>query len=277
MLSDRPTQSALSRVPPIKNGILSTLASSDFESLRTFLQPVLLKKGLVLNQANRTIEYVDFIETGMVSLITSGSMLETAMVGPHGVVDASIALGARTSIYKSIVLVQGKALRIRVEDLQHSMERRPQIREHLLHYVRSLMIQSSQRALCGACHELEQRLACWICLACDTLEGDTLPITHNHLSFILGLRRPSVTAALMRFEKLGLVQKARGSLRVNDRQWLEKKACSCYRVISAAHTSASIGSPTFFGMLALSQNRGAETREPARPYRRQPVQPGSTG
>jgi hypothetical protein len=71
-----------------------------------------------------------FVETGIVSLMTlsSGSMLETAMVGCHGAVGASVALGATTSMHRSIVSVPGNAFRIRVDDLQQSMDERPQIR-----------------------------------------------------------------------------------------------------------------------------------------------------
>jgi hypothetical protein len=55
-------------------------------------------------------------------------MLETAMVGCHGAVGASVALGATTSMHRSIVSVPGNAFRIRVDDLQQSMDERPQIR-----------------------------------------------------------------------------------------------------------------------------------------------------
>ena len=222
----------------IRNKILTTLPLPDFDPLRAFLQPISLAEGSVLHESNKRIEYVHFVETGIVSLMTlaSGNMLETAMVGCHGAVGASVVLGARASMHKSVVSMPGKALRIGVEDLQRSMNERPQIREHLLRYVESLMVHGSQTALCGVRHELEQRLACWICLACDSLEGETLPITHDYLSFILGLRRAGVTEALARFAELGLVRKERGVLRVRDRGSLERKACSCYGIITAAYS-----------------------------------------
>lgn len=229
--------SSLQKRPAVRNRILSVLPLPDFDPLRAFLQPISLKEGSVLHEPNKRIEYVIFIETGIVSLMTlaSGSMLETAMVGWQGAVGASVVLGARASMHKSVVSMPGRALRISVEDLQRSMNGRPQIREHLLRYVESLMVHGSQTALCGVRHDLEQRLACWICLACDALESETLTLTHDYLSFILGLRRAGVTEALTRFEELGLVRKARGVLRVRDRGFLERRACSCYGVITAAY------------------------------------------
>jgi CRP-like cAMP-binding protein len=229
--------SSLQKHLTIRNSFLATLSLPDFDPVRAFLQPVSLEAGTVLHEPNKRIEYVSFIETGLVSLMTlaSGSMLETAMVGRHGAVGASVALGASASMHKAIVSIPGKALRIRVEDLQRSMDERPQIREHLLRYVRSLMVHGSQTALCGVRHELEQRLACWLCLACDALGGEILPITHDRLSFILGLRRAGVTEALARFEDFGWVRKGRGVLQLREREPLERKACGCYRVIASAY------------------------------------------
>ncbi len=223
------------RRPIVKNRILAGLSQSDFDCIRPFLEPVALKERSVLHEANKRIEHVNFIETGIVSLRTlaTGSVLETAMVGCYGAVGASIALGAeRTSLHRSIVLVPGHAMRISTGDLQRSMCERPQIREHLLRYVQSLMIHSSQISLCGVRHELEQRLACWLCLACDALDGNVLPITHDHISTILGLRRAGVTETLNRFEEEGLVRKTRGVLQVPDRRLLRQKACGCYAIIA---------------------------------------------
>jgi CRP-like cAMP-binding protein len=229
--------SQLHRHSFVRNCILRSLSPPDFNCIRPLLQPVTLKERLVLHEPNKHVEYVNFIETGVVSLMTlaSGSILETALVGCHGVVGVSVALGAKTSAHRSIVLVSGSALRIRADELRELMHERPQIHEHLLRYVQSLMTHGSQMALCGVRHELEQRLACWLCLACDALGSDVLPITHEHLSMILGLRRAGVTEALSRFENQGLVQKKRGVLQLRERGPLEKKACGCYGIIANAY------------------------------------------
>lgn len=220
-----------------KNSILGNLSPPDFDYIRPLLQPVTLKERSVLQEPNRHVEYINFVETGIISLMTlaSGSILETAMVGSYGFAPVSVVLGARASAHRSTVLISGNALRIRTDDLERSMHERPQIREQLLRYVQSLMIHSSQTALCAVRHQLEQRLASWLCTACDALGGDVLPITHDHLSIILGLRRPSVTEALNRFEEEGFLRKTRGVLQILDRELLERKACCCYRTIANAY------------------------------------------
>ncbi|WP_245286735.1 helix-turn-helix domain-containing protein [Bradyrhizobium sp. ARR65] len=65
-----------------------------------------------------------------------------------------------------------------------------------------------------------------------------LPVTHDYLSSALGLRRASVTEVLIRFEEQRFIRKTRGMLQIDDRQWLEQKACSCYKLISGAYASS---------------------------------------
>ncbi|WP_346283181.1 helix-turn-helix domain-containing protein [Bradyrhizobium sp. BRP22] len=62
-----------------------------------------------------------------------------------------------------------------------------------------------------------------------------LPVTHDYLSFALGLRRASVTEALIRFEERELIRKMRGVLEIDERMGLERKACSCYKLLSGAY------------------------------------------
>ncbi|WP_271627508.1 helix-turn-helix domain-containing protein [Bradyrhizobium sp. CCBAU 11445] len=68
-----------------------------------------------------------------------------------------------------------------------------------------------------------------------------LPVTHDYLSSVLGLRRAGVTETLIRFEELGLIRKMRGVLQIGERESLEQRACSCYKLIANAY-NASEGS-----------------------------------
>nr|WP_246563394.1 helix-turn-helix domain-containing protein [Bradyrhizobium liaoningense] len=173
--------------------------------------------------------------------LTAGSILEAAFVGCQGAVDLSVALQAgETPVHRSIVLVAGTALRIRTGDLQNVIRERPQIREHLLHHIKSLVIHCSQTALCGVRHSLEQRLACWLSLVCEALDSDNIAITHCHISMNLGFRRAGITEALARFEQQGLLRKTRGMLQVRDRRSLQDRACGCYEVIAQAYDCAGL-------------------------------------
>jgi len=65
----------------------------------------------------------------------------------------------------------------------------------------------------------------------DRVEGDEVALTHEFLSFMLGVRRPGVTEALSTLESQGLITTARGTITIKDRGGLEKASCDCYRLV----------------------------------------------
>lgn len=226
--------------PFVRNSILAGLSLRDLGAVGSFVEPVLLKERMVLHEPKKQIEHVYFIETGVISLryVAAHNLIESAVIGFQGAVGASSLFGGHISTHESVVLFPGTALRIHVDDLRSLMEERHHLRECLSRYVQTLLMHSAQTAFCGVRHNLEQRVACWMCLTCDALGGHALHVTHDYLSDALGMRRPGVTKALIRFENEGLVHKMRGHLRVKDRKCLEQKACGCYHIIAGEYASA---------------------------------------
>ncbi|UWU75865.1 Crp/Fnr family transcriptional regulator [Bradyrhizobium huanghuaihaiense] len=223
----------------LKNEILARISLQELAAIGEFLEPVILKERMVLQESKRPLDHVYFVESGLVSLriVAAGSVLETAVIGIGGAIGASLLFGPHLATHQSVVLFPGSAHRIRVEDLRRVMRERSGIREHLLRYVHALSLHCAQTGLCGVRHDRERRLACWLCLASDAIDADVLPVTHDYLSSVLALRRAGVTETLIRFEEQGLIRKTRGVLRIEERACLEQKACSCYKLISGAYAS----------------------------------------
>ena len=67
--------------------------------------------------------------------------------------------------------------------------------------------------------------------------GDTLHLTHEVISLMLGVTRPGVTIAAGTLQKSGLIQYSRGRLTIVDRPGLEQAACECYGIVSAYYRS----------------------------------------
>jgi Mn-dependent DtxR family transcriptional regulator len=56
-------------------------------------------------------------------------------------------------------------------------------------------------------------------------------MTHEFISLMLGVRRPSVTIAAGILQKSGLIHYARGRMTVTDRPGLEAASCECYHTV----------------------------------------------
>jgi CRP-like cAMP-binding protein len=62
------------------------------------------------------------------------------------------------------------------------------------------------------------RLARWLLMAQDRIGEDTLRLTHEFLSLMLGVRRPGVTEALHALREKGLIAYGRGQITVKNRK-----------------------------------------------------------
>lgn len=227
----------------VQNRLLAAMTPEEFDLLRPHLELVPLKARDVLQDSSRTTEAAYFIESGIVSRVvrSQGGSVETAIVGRMGFVGISIAIGTTISAGRSVVQIPGYALKIPAKELSGIIQEQPQIRELLLRYVQSLMRQKSQSVLCGVRHDLEQRLARWLLLAFDRLEDGSLPITHDLLAELLGVRRAGVTVALASFEAEGLITRRRGNLTIENRAGLEQRSCECYRAINGGYSWLMLG------------------------------------
>jgi len=72
------------------------------------------------------------------------------------------------------------------------------------------MNQTANAAFSNGTATLEERLALWLLLmANDRLRGNEVPLTHEFLSLMLGVRRAGVTVALHYLEKRGVIHRRR--------------------------------------------------------------------
>jgi CRP-like cAMP-binding protein len=82
----------------------------------------------------------------------------------------------------------------------------------LLKYVQAFMVQTSQTAIANARAHIDRRLARWILMAHDRIGDKTLPLTHEFLSLMLGVRRPGVTEALQSLNRQKLIANGRNKI-----------------------------------------------------------------
>jgi CRP-like cAMP-binding protein len=163
------------------------------------------------------------------------------IIGREGLVGVPIVLGVDRSPHGFLVQAEGKALRIATADLRAINAERPAIHAVLMRYVHALMVQTASTAFSNASFTIEARLARWILMTRDRLDSEELPLTHEFLSMMLGVRRPGVTVAVQILEGNGLIRATRGRITVLDRKKLEELADSAYGLAEAEYASAMAG------------------------------------
>jgi DNA-binding FadR family transcriptional regulator len=62
----------------------------------------------------------------------------------------------------------------------------------------------------------------------DRLDGNDIPLTHEFLSLMLGVRRPGVTIALQTLEAAKLIRNRRGCVTILNRPKLQEIAGHSY-------------------------------------------------
>ncbi len=204
------------------------------EAIRPALEDVPLTKDQPVFSPGEPASHVWFPNTGVISIVAmddSGSSIEIATVGHHGMTGLSIVLGSETLAFSAMVQVPGDGWRIEAARFRSLLQSRPTIRTAMLRYVLAALTQMGQNAACGQLHPIEARCARWLLLAHDEVEGDTFSLTQDYLAMMLGVTRPSVSSAASSLQRLGLIRYARGQMTVLDRPGLEAMSCECYRLI----------------------------------------------
>jgi CRP-like cAMP-binding protein len=216
-----------------KNRILAALPQAELDRLFSSLEPVSLAQRQVLHEVGAPFEHLYFIEAGVASVLTSmadGSRIEVGMIGREGIVGAAALLGGERSAQHVIVQVCGAALRMKVAKCRAAFDGSAAVRVPVLRYIQAFLDLSAQTAACNRLHSIEQRCARWLLMARDRVDGDEMPMTHEFLATMLGVRRAGVTETVGELHRSGLIQNHRGAVTILDREGLEAAACECYRL-----------------------------------------------
>jgi CRP-like cAMP-binding protein len=126
------------------NRLLSAVAGGDFALLAPHLRDVRMMQGMVLQEQDAPIEYVYFPLSGVISLISvmeSGDVVQSAMVGPEGVVGAFGGLGPWNAFSRAVVQLSGTAAVLPVARFQAAVAQSDGIRSLVLRFKEALLAQ----------------------------------------------------------------------------------------------------------------------------------------
>ncbi|MCE4223962.1 Crp/Fnr family transcriptional regulator [Methylobacterium sp. C25] len=223
-----------------RNKLLRALEPDDFGLLAPAFEPVSLALGHRLTEANQPMSHAYFIEEGLISMLADtvrpgASRVEIGIVGFEGMVGLPLVLGTDRSPHIALVQAEGRALAVPAPVLDEALGLSRTLRGVLGRYVQSLIVQVGQTVCANADFNIEARLARWIVMTQDRLGRDELPLTHEFLSLMLGVRRPGVTTATHMLEGAGMIRAQRGRITVLDRGKLLELAEGSYGIAEAEY------------------------------------------
>jgi CRP-like cAMP-binding protein len=140
----------------------------------------------------------------------------------------AVLLGEERSPHETFMQVAGDGQRISADRLRHAIDRSAPLHRSLLRYAYAFHIQTTRTNLANGRSKIEERLARWLLMADDRIDGVDLPLTHEFLSIMLGVARAGVTVAMQSLESAGLITTKRGHVTIIDRQGLIESSGGTY-------------------------------------------------
>lgn len=215
----------------LRNRILRNLPHEDFQLLAPSLHRVSLMPRETLEAPDAPVADCFFPEPGVVSIIAQngdGERQDVGLVGPEGMTGLVVVIGADRCPHHGIVQVPGRAWRLPAQRLAEAIQASPRLHALLLRYAHAFAVQVAGTALANGRYGLEARLARWLLMAHDRADREDLPLTHEAIAQMLGVRRAGVTTALHKLEGSGTIRAVRGSITILDRGQLEQVAGASY-------------------------------------------------
>ncbi len=216
---------------PLGNRLLDQLSPRDFAGLRPHLRGVNLAVGLVVEAPDHPTGFVYFPDSGFASVITrspEGRSLAIGMIGREGMTGHGLVLGESAPLDLTIVQAEGQGSRLDADTMDQAIAGSPSLRDHLLNHVQAFLFQVSRTMLAHATLAAQERLARWLLMAHDRVDGDQFAFGHELLAANFGLRGAGAMLALQFLQGRDLVERTGGRITILDRPGLRRVAGNSY-------------------------------------------------
>lgn len=215
-----------------RNILLAALPPPAWAAVAPHLTREALDRDQVLIRARERIREVWFPEGGIASVASrnhDGQTVEIGLLGREGTTCVPLLLGSDTAPHDVFMQVNG-ATGLRMDALRFlaAADAVPAFRAVMLRYVYTILAQTSESAMSNARQRMEARLARWLLMCHDRMEGDEIPLTHRFMAMMVAAERSSVTVSLHVLEGAGLIRSTRGRVLITDRERLEDLAGDGY-------------------------------------------------
>lgn len=216
------------------NKLLAALPASDFKALEKHLEVCRLEKGDVLWEIDELREHVYFPIDCIICLFhesEAGMSVEVGMTGRQGMVGVVTFIGDGIMAKRAVVQNAGRAYRVAAEVVEKRIADSDAFRDVCMSYTQVLLAELSQNAICNRLHSVEQQVSRYLLRSYESLGTHKFSITHQQMADALGVRRESISVAARGLQDRGLIEYARGNVKLLDRAGLIATTCECYEAV----------------------------------------------
>ena len=226
----------------IRNELLKALSPEDFELLRPSFRRVELEARDTLESAGEPIRDVYFPESGIASVVATMSanrQIEVGIIGRDGMTGMTVVLGASAPANETYIQVASTGSKMSAHELRSAINKSATLQGSLLRYANSFLTQASRTALVNGHAKIEERLARWLLMVQDRIDGNKKFISPtNSLRLCSAPGDPACTLALNMLEYRGLIQAKRSEITIVDRAGLIKLTGGAYGQMEKSYLGA---------------------------------------
>jgi CRP-like cAMP-binding protein len=251
-------------IPTPQNLLLAAIPEAQPGWAGRNCKPTFVPVGAVLYEPAMRANHIFFPTTSVLCVscvMADGGADALTLIGREGFAGVEVLLGGDSGTCRVAVVSEGWGYRIKRELIGQACEQGSSMRSMLLRYAESYITQVGQTISCNRHHSIVQQLCRWLLMHMDRQESNELPLTHEHLAALMGVRRESVTEAARRLQIAGCLRYQRGHISVLDRAVLEARSCECYR-ISKRETDRLL---EMYRSVEMAVTRATVDRVPSRP------------
>src|SRR5712675_2906209 len=207
-------------LPRPRNLMLAQLPDAEYDTLARSLVPLELPLGMRLSEPNEPIEYIYFVNSGLIStdaLTEKGESVEVGVIGREGFAGLPALLDQPQMSHSVLMQGTGEGTRIRSSILRDQFVKGGELQRMVHTFAYLQLVQTAQSVLCNRMHEVDARLARWLLTSADRMETESLNLTQEFLAQMLGVQRSTVTVAAGELQRAGMIGYSRGKIHILDR------------------------------------------------------------
>ena len=161
-------------------------------------------------------------------MVNTGKPIEVGLIGREGMTGLAVVLGGDCNDNETYMQAAGQGRVLRANALRDAIQKSRTLHNSLLRYAHAFLNQTTRTAVANGRSKIEERLARWLLMAHDRVGSPELPLTHEFLAMMLGVRRPGVTVAVQNLERDGVIARRRGRIVICNQEALKKLSNGTY-------------------------------------------------